>query len=332
MNTPFLRLPAEQQIRILQQASSSLKIHVKHLEKDYWVCQVLSILFSISGMKEHLCFRGGTSLSKAFKCITRFSEDIDVALSPRYFADMPESLYTLGEDDSTAQRDRKQRKQREYYRRAMSEDILPALQRGFAERGIEGVEYQLYNLDKARDPFVLYVVYPTLFPASADDYVLPNVKLELSGRAQTTPSTPATIDYDIARVFPEMSEPVELEVVSPRRTLWEKAFILHEENLRGGPNRERLSRHYYDIDALMRSGAYDPALFEQVKRLRAITYGYTWVDYDNLGIKDMLLVPPDETCYLKWKSDYERMSTMIYGNVDDFSTIISRIRAFLDEH
>ena len=122
---------------------------------------------------------------------------------------------------------------------------------------------------------------------------------------------------------------MELEVVSPRRTLWEKSFILHEENLRGGPGRERLSRHYYDLDALMRSGAYDPTLFEAVKKQRAITYGYTWVDYEHLGIEGMLLLPPDADSYRKWEADYNRMKSMLYGEVDEFSTIVERIRTFL---
>ena len=101
----------------------------------------------------------------------------------------------------------------------------------------------------------------------------PAVKLELSGRAETTPSSPAQIDSYIAQVFPELAAHVSLQVVSPKRTFWEKAFILHEENVRGGPSKPRLARHYYDLDALIRNDMYDGSLFEQIKQQRAVNYG-----------------------------------------------------------
>ena len=158
----------------------------------------------------------------------------------------------------------------------------------------------------------------------------PAVKLELSGRAETTPSSPAQIDSYIAQVFPELAEPVSLRVVSPKRTFWEKAFILHEENVRGGPSKPRLARHYYDLDALIRNDMYDNSLFEQIKQQRAVNYGYSWIDYEHLGPSDMNILPPDDHSYQSWARDYIQMKPMLFGEVEEFAVIVQRIRNFVE--
>ena len=93
---------------MLAESQDQLGLPALFLEKDYWVCRVLDILFENKALNPHLCFRGGTSLSKAFHCIQRFSEDIDIALSPAFFPDMSGELLPVP-GESSSQRDRKQR-------------------------------------------------------------------------------------------------------------------------------------------------------------------------------------------------------------------------------
>lgn len=212
----------------------------------------------------------------------------------------------------------------------MSDFILPALHQSFDCHGVSGVRFELEDLSKARDPFVLYIHYPSVLVHDAGSYVAPAVKLELSGRAQTTPSSPARIDSYIAQVFPELAEPVSQQVVSPKRTFWEKAFILHEENVRGGPSKPRLARHYYDLDAQIRSDMYDNSLFEQIKQQRAINYGYSWINYEHLSPADMNILPPDDRSYQSWARDYIQMKPMLFGEVEEFVVIIQRIRNFVE--
>ena len=77
MNT-FLQLPAERRRLAFQQVDESMGLQAFSVEKDFWVCWTLRELFTLSGIGEHLTFKGGTSLSKAWKLIRRFSEDIDL--------------------------------------------------------------------------------------------------------------------------------------------------------------------------------------------------------------------------------------------------------------
>ena len=152
----FLSLPSEDRIFLCRHIGEQLGIIPSIVEKDFWVCRVLNILFKEESLKPHLCFRGGTSLSKAYKIIRRFSEDIDVALSPHFF---PE----LGEEDkptavqSASQRDAKLRKIRPHYRRMMENVLLPIMEERMKEMGIKNVHIGLENLSTARDPFVLLI-------------------------------------------------------------------------------------------------------------------------------------------------------------------------------
>lgn len=144
----FLDLPSEDRIFLCRHIGEQLGIIPSIVEKDFWVCRVLNILFKEESLKPHLCFRGGTPLSKAYKIIRRFSEDIDIALSPRFFAE-------LGEEDkptevqSASQRDAKLRKIRPHYRRMMENGLLPLMEERVKEMGIKNVHIGLKNLTTA---------------------------------------------------------------------------------------------------------------------------------------------------------------------------------------
>ena len=220
----FLSLPSEDRIFLCRYIGEQLGIIPSIVEKDFWVCRALNILFQEDSLNPYLCFRGGTSLSKAYRIIRRFSEDIDVALSPCFFAE-------LGEEDkptafqSASQRDATLRKIRPHYRRMMEHGLQPLMEERMKEMGIKNVHIELEDLSTARDPFVLLIHYPSLFEQNESLYIRPFVKIELSGRAQTEPSEARMVDSYIGEGFPEFSDSTEVRTISPFRTFWEKCFI-----------------------------------------------------------------------------------------------------------
>ena len=329
----FLGLPSEDRIFLCRHIGEQLGIIPSIVEKDFWVCRVLNILFREDSLNPYLCFRGGTSLSKAYKIIRRFSEDIDVALSPRFFTE-------LGEEDkptafqSASQRDAKLRKIRPHYRRMMEHVLLPLMEERMKEMGIKNVHIELEDLSTARDPFVLLIHYPSLFEQNESLYIRPFVKIELSGRAQTEPSEARMVDSYIGEGFPEFSDSTEVRTISPFRTFWEKCFILHENNTRpheGWNIKARLARHYYDAAALIRAGYVDKELFFDVRDKRKLYHWQTWVDYDTLLPSDLKLIPDALELREKWQRDYEQTSAMLFDEPEPFDSLMSTINGIMNQ-
>lgn len=334
MSEDYCKLDKEAQKELLQEAQQDLGIQPLFLEKDYWVCMVLKMLFQHDGMRPHLCFRGGTSLSKVHHCIDRFSEDIDVALEPIYFSDYPAEALPH-ESDTRNQRESKHRKLRRKYREFMRDELVPHLKEKFAELNVTNAVFELDNIDQARDPFVLKIHYPSVVGSAGVGYVSPIVKLELSGRANTTPSMSGSIVPYLAELLPV--QPIKIRTVSAERTFWEKAFILHETNTRAQHDVSyaiplRLARHYYDLCELIRHGHYDANLFQQVKNHRNIDYHYGWVDYDTLVPDRMNLLPPDERRKNEWATDYKLMEPMLRRTPESFESILSEIQRFVQSN
>ncbi len=330
--TPFHAMSQDERADVLSEASAQLGMRPLFIEKDYWVCMVLDILFSHPSLSPHLCFRGGTSLSKVFGKIQRFSEDIDVELSPSCFPDLSEKdLPQPG--DGTGQSDSKQKRMRKRYRTLIRESLIPFIKEAFVLRGVAGVRVEAEELDKARDPYVVYVHYPLSLLESSVGYVSACVKLEICGRADAHPSINGSLEPYLGWVFPDFRRRVNLRAVIPQRTLWEKAFILHETNTRAvnepdSPIRERLARHYYDLDALISSGCYDESLFREVANKRSLAYKYKWVDYDSLTPATMNMIPPSASRFLEWERDYNNMAPMLRHTPEPFRDIIQRISHF----
>ena len=328
----FALLPSEEKKDVLKEASDTLGILPLFLEKDYWVCFVLDILFSHEAMRPFLYFRGGTSLSKVYDVIQRFSEDIDIELRPEYFLGS-ELKHLPRRGDSRACIQRKEKRIRPFYRKIIRDDLIPYLQRRLKDYGVHDVEVKTEDLDKARDPYVVMIHYPAVTTAGADGYVKPVVKLEISGRADVEPWCKGVIHPYVGDVIEDFHTPIKVRAVSPKRTFWEKAFILHENNLRsqGDGNfsiPSRLSRHYYDLDSLIQRNYYDEHLFLCIRDLRALKYAYGWVDYENLTPQSMLIMPISELRRQEWRQDYEKMSAILRHDAEPLERILERINLF----
>lgn len=334
--TDFLSLSAEEQMFLCRHVGESLGIAPSIVEKDFWVCRALNALFANKELSPYLCFKGGTSLSKAYKIIRRFSEDIDMALSPKFFSVLENSDFPSHEM-TQSQRAAKLRKFRPLYRQMMEEVLLPVIARELQAHELNQVSVKLEDLSQARDPFVLLIHYPSLFSQEGNDYIRPFVKVELSGRAQTEPSEVRLVDSYIGEEFSDFSIPSEVCTVSPYRTFWEKCFILHENNTRPLTHEEwgiktRLARHYYDVAALIRAGYVDRELFFEVRNKRKLYHWQTWVDYDSISPEELNLIPDSSEHLAKWKKDYEKTSAMLFDDPEPFDSLIDTIRNLKNQH
>lgn len=326
----FIRKLGEEKALAFKEAEARLDIPARIVEKDFWVCWTLRELFALPGHGAHLTFKGGTSLSKGWKLIERFSEDIDVVIDR-------ESLGFPGE--------RLSKNQLEKLKKACSarvvKELLPELRKHFTERLPKDAKWvlEVAGADEDRDMQTLLFHYPTEFP-KAESYVRQAVKIEMGARSETEPAESPNIEPMIAGVFekliPDGSFPVRS--VAPRRTFWEKAMLLHEETYRpeGKQRKARLSRHYYDLWCLITKGiaaeaVKDMALFERVAAHRRGFFRYSWMDYDTL-MKGRLRIAPLPQQEAEWRSDYAAMrKEMFFSTPPVFDEVLKIVAQFEKE-
>jgi predicted nucleotidyltransferase component of viral defense system len=324
------QLPKNERRALFTETGASLGLDPFYVEKDFWVCWVLDALFDNETTGPHLTFRGGTSLSKAWEVIERFSEDVDLAMSRPWLGEAGDP----GEIGITkSERDRRHKALREECRQMVREVLFPLMQRSNAALPEPG-KLEVEPLERARDPFCLFFEYPGTDLKPQADYNRAAVKVELSGRADSWPMQKRTIRPYVAIAFPEQTgQPMlELSCVRPERTFWEKAALLHEQNVRpGGKDLALLqARHLYDLVQLWNANIAATAgfheLFEGVKAHRRTYFDYTWVDYETLRPDALKLVPPrmrlDE-----WRADYEAMQRMFFKDSPTFDEILAGLHA-----
>lgn len=321
-------LPAKERLLLFTEAERRMGIKAFHMEKDFWVCWVLEVLFRDPEVGPHLTFRGGTSLSKAWGVIERFSEDIDLAMSRSWLG----AAKDPGETGiSSSEKERRRKNLRDECREMIAERLLPVLEKASAVLPEPG-RIELEPLEKARDPFCLHFHYPGTDLEKATEYNLPQVKIELSGRADDWPMEERTIRPYVAELFPkETGDPrLVLSCVKPERTFWEKAALIHEQNIRpeARPLAARQARHLSDLVRLWNAGVSEVEgfheLFARVKAHRRAYFDYNWVDYEALSPGDLRLVPPVEKGEV-WRGDYEAMREMFFSEPPGFDEVLSQL-------
>ncbi len=304
------------------------------VEKDFWVCWTLRELFSLLGVGEHLTFKGGTSLSKAWKLIERFSEDIDLVVDK-------EALGFGGDAAPDKAPSQKQRKVRlESLMDACQAWVQGILQPALAER-IEstlGPTGWLLEVDpEMPDGQCLLFHYPSVFSPEAAGYVRPVVKIELGARSDDWPNETRSIQPYVIEQFPALDPDAtcSVRVLAAERTFWEKACLLHEETFRPAdkPRKPRMARHYYDLWCLLRAGVGVKALvqaelFKRVAEHREIFFRFSWVDYSTHKPGTFRLVPPNDHLS-HWKTDHHAMlGPMFFGETPTFDELIAAVAEF----
>lgn len=272
----FLTQPVERQRVVYEEGGRRLGLSAGSVEKDLWVCWTLRALFRLSSSGPHLTFKGGTSLSKGWKLIDRFSEDIDIVINREFLgfggADAPE-------DASNKQRGKRLEALMLAAQHHVRDVLGPALEQEIRHLLPSRDRWKLEPDADDPDAQTLLFHYPPTMGAAA--YVRPVVKIELGARSDTEPSATPEIAPYLAEAFPDEVPDARFTVhaVAPERTFWEKAALLHEETYREGSAtpKARLARHYYDLWCLITRGvaeraARDTALFDRVAAHRAVFF------------------------------------------------------------
>jgi hypothetical protein len=329
----FLHLTLERRRILFDEAQARLGLRAASIEKDFWVCWILRELFSLPECGSQLTFKGGTSLSKAWKLIERFSEDIDVVINRKYLG--------FGEVQSPEKApSKKQRDKRlEDLKAACQQRIRDFLEPALAER-LKLMLPQDSNWSLTRDEAdpdgqTLLFHYTSVYTEA--DYIRPVVKIELGARSDTEPHITPQIQPYLAEAFPDvLTESIfTVRTVAPERTFWEKAMLLHEETFRtsSGGLKARLARHYYDLWCLIQSGIAekalaDTALFNRVVAHRAVFFRRSKEAQDSLKIGSLRLVPLASQLPA-WKQDFQSMrGEMFFGDVPSFDEILQVVSVF----
>lgn len=305
------------------------------VEKDFWVCWVLKQLFSIDALHHRLLFKGGTSLSKVFHAINRFSEDIDLAVD--YAA-----LGFSGDKDPRKEGISKTKRagildeMMTECRRYIAGDFLTAF-RGRCEEILGKTDAWGLKVSD-HDPNSVQFRYP-LASTKKLDYVVPQVVLELGTHAEFVPHGNFTIKAFAAEEFPDVIKDADVGVSAllAKRTFWEKATILHAEFHRptDKPMPDRYSRHYYDLGMLAqanvrREALADLQLLADVVTHKQTFYPSSWARYDLSRPGSLRVVPPGERRQ-GLQGGYKKMSVMIFGNPPAFDTLIETLAALENE-
>ena len=330
----FLQLPAARRHSAFQQVDEKMGLQAVSVEKDLWVCWTLRELFALPGVGEHLTFKGGTSLSKAWKLIQRFSEDIDIIVDK-------EVLGFGGDAAPDRAPSNKQRKVRlENLMESCRLWVQGTLQPALAERLRNALGETGWTLEV--DPDIpdgqcLLFHYPSVFPAGSAGYVRPIVKIELGARSDDWPHESKSILSYVIELFPALDPDAAfpVRVLAAERTFWEKACLLHEETFRPAdkPRKIRMARHYYDLWCLLQAGVGEQALaqkalFQRVAEHRELFFRFSWVDYTTHKPGTFRLVPP-AAHRANWKSDYQAMlGPMFFGDTPTFDEMMAAAAEF----
>ena len=321
-------LPSRQRAELFRETGSRRGIGSAVAEKDFWVCWVLKRLFADPVLKEHIVFKGGTTLSKVFGIIERFSEDVDLILDWRLlgFGEGLENPYQ--EFGSNTKQDQFNKRFNEKAAEYIAGELLPRLFSIFA------VCPQVTAAIDTRDAQAIEVAYPAAF---SETYLRPNVRLETGPLAAWVPSAPYVIRPYAADVFPELfADPAcPVVAIAAERTFWEKATILHQQAHRTGVMPPRYSRHYYDLHRLAHSPVKDTALhawdlLRDVVEFKQRFYPCGWANYEQArpGTFKLMPVAPHRRDLEK---DYDAMRVMIFGEVPQFARIIETLAGLEEE-
>ena len=338
MNT-VATLPAKERAELFRETAARRGFLFQIVEKDFWVCWTLKQLFGLPEIGSHLIFKGGTSLSKIFRVIERFSEDIDVSIARDYLgfegASDPEN-----EEKSKGWKRKQIEALTAVCEKKIKDDLLPALTDAFTkilgepvEKG-EATEWELF-IDDNDSQTILFAYpqdeYSRNLPGS--DYIKPVIRIELGARSDHYPAEEYPITPYAAEEFPDYFEEPSyvVKVLAAERTFWEKATILHDQYNRTGDivSAERISRHYYDLYKLSQSSIAKESLknlelLARVVEHKSLFFARAAAHYEDCLKGEMHLIPGEERI-ANLSRDYKKMEEMFFDDIPRFSEIIETL-------
>jgi hypothetical protein len=317
------KLSKTDKLQIFEETKKKTGLPIQAIEKDWWVTQTLGLIFAMD-CAPHIVFKGGTSLSKAWNVIERFSEDIDLALDRKYLGfDTEMSKSQVG-------------KLRKASFQFISAIFFSQLKEQFEKAGFSDLKIQLAAVkDTDQDPLIIEIYYPEVSPTS--DYLKPRILVEIGSRSLREPCSPRVFSSLVGEHYPDQSfadKPITVATVNPERTFLEKVFLLHEEFQKPANKirTDRLSRHLYDLEKLMDTPYFqiaitDDSLYQGIVNHRSVITPSRGIDYANHTPSKISIIPP-ASILKEWQKDYEIMQqNMIYGNSLSFEKLMERIAA-----
>lgn len=318
----FYHLDKKAKERIFNEVAAERGLPAFTVEKDWWVVQVLRIIKNTDAAKA-LLFKGGTSLSKAWDLIDRFSEDVDLAID-RTFLGVNEAPNT----------NKKLRRLREKSRKYLTKEFTDHLAEGFASYDVNDVKiHVIQEVSSSADPTQIEIFYP--YVTEHSEYLPPRVLLEIGSRSLMEPSVEREISSFVFQYFPDRDfadKPFRVNTVLSERTFLEKVFLLHEEFQKPIKNIrvDRMSRHLYDMEKMMSAGIAKKALewkdlYTDIVMHRIQMTKMKEVDYNLHQPKSINFIPPDKLID-SYEKDYSTMNEeMIHGESLSWKNLIERL-------
>lgn len=332
---PLIKLTPKQRAEVFDASALKLGFAIPSIvEKDFWVCWILSQLFSVEhGFGNHLVFKGGTSLSKAYAAIVRFSEDVDITIGRELLG-----LDTDKHDPEKAPNTTQRKKRIEALHAACSNWVAGELKTKLEAvtkntLGADGWSYEVDEKDVTR--LTLLFHYPSVVPAATGaEYNRRAVKIECGAKADLWPVTEKEITPYVAQMLPELIKNATIKVptLSLQRTFWEKATILHAEAHRPADAKapqQYYARHYADVAVLSGSDAGQAALreLELLKRVVAFKeafYPSKTASYATAVPGTFKLLPAQAHAGFL-EADYHDMREMFFGARLTWAEVITRL-------
>ena len=337
MNASFetiLSLSARERLDLYSSTANRLSTNPKYVEKDVWVCFVLDALFNqLPAEHPKLLFKGGTSLSKAFGLINRFSEDIDLVVDRADLGFEDDRDPTIPSELSRNKRKALFEELRAECSTYIYEDLRNTLT-GLLGNSVYGCRVTPDPDDKSEQS--LLIEYPTLYSNNEDAYVVPSVKVEARAKSAVNPSLTCSIQPYVDCELNELSLDVRnIRTIIPERTYLDKILIFHglhcryrdEQRL---PNEnDRISRHYYDVAVITEtevgiSALSNEELLEDVRNHNDIAFRGGWKRLEEAVPGTLRLVPQRELRDVI-EYDYNAMQFMLFGDVLDLRRVMEQI-------
>jgi Nucleotidyl transferase AbiEii toxin, Type IV TA system len=319
----WLKISDNRKKIFITQVANNLGLPPYAIEKDWWVTLALRAIFDLP-IGKHLVFKGGTSLSKVWQLIERFSEDIDLAID--------RSFFSFEGELSKNQIDKLRKKSCQYVSTQLKDD----LQYKFEALGLDVHSFSLEAravIHTDTDPQILELNYVSLFEQS--NYLPQRVLIEVGARSLREPAENRVIQSFVGQNFSERDfadAPFYVLSVNPQRTFIEKVLLLHEEFLKEPdkikPN--RMSRHLYDIHRMMDTNfglkaVENRDLFQKIVAHHRKYTPVRTIDYAFHTPQTINIIPPPQALSA-WKQDYQIMTAnMIYGEAPTFEELIKRM-------
>ncbi len=296
------------------------------VEKDFWITWCLQKLFSLD-LPVSMVFKGGTSLSKGFGLISRLSEDCDITLNRA-------GLGFVGDKDPMLAPSRKKRdKLLDDLKQACNSFVTIHIKKALQESMQTELADEAWEIGPDEDPQSLRFHYPQVLSDNnygRQTYIRRSVLLEFGVRGNIYPTEDMAIKSYIAEAFADFDvESITVPCLSPIRTFWEKATLLHAEHYRPSEKLApmRISRHYYDLSMLHKAGFAEKAmnnreLLQDVVENKTMLFPSAWANYDSIWLDNLKLIPSPDRIDLLEKDYAQTKETMLFGEKPSFEDLL----------